>query len=92
MIPPKLAQVMINLARRDEADFQDKILFDPFCGSGTILMEAYLMGIKNIIGSDLSDRELFQIVNKTYNWIIDFKKDTTKNNINIFQSDVLEFS
>jgi len=91
MIPPKLAQVMINLARRDEADFQNKILFDPFCGSGTILMEAYLMGIKKIIGSDLSPRAVSDS-RQNIDWIIDFKKDTTKNDINIFQSDVLQLA
>ncbi len=51
MIPPKLAQIMINLAQvRNESD----LIIDPFCGSGTILSEAMLMGYKDIFGSDIS--------------------------------------
>lgn len=91
MIPPKLAQIMINLARRADVDFKNKILLDPFCGSGTILMEAYLMGFKDIIGSDLSDKAVSDSKNNI-DWIIALKKDSSKNNINIFQSDVLQLS
>ncbi len=50
MLPPKLAQIMINLS----ACPLDGVLLDPFCGSGTILTEAMLMGYRNIYGSDLS--------------------------------------
>jgi len=39
-LPPKLAKMMINLAQVDQSA---KIL-DPFCGSGTILQEALLLG------------------------------------------------
>lgn len=55
MIPPKLAQIMINLSR---AKAEDSTLLDPFCGSGTVLMEAALIGFKNIIGSDLSEKAI----------------------------------
>jgi tRNA G10 N-methylase Trm11 len=86
MIPPKLAQIMINLSahtqsskksvmleRSDSISFlnqQDSIgrsapsrmtnivILDPFCGSGTILSEAILMGYKNLIGSDNSDKAI----------------------------------
>ncbi len=73
MIPPKLAQIMLNLSRKIPAvgtqclafppDRTQNIAFlpsllDPFCGSGTILMEAALMGIKNIIGSDISEKAI----------------------------------
>ena len=40
-IPPRLANIMINLAQAKEGD----ILLDPFCGIGTILQEAALKGI-----------------------------------------------
>lgn len=90
MIPPKLAQIMINLARRNDKDYQDKILADPFCGSGTILMEAYLMGFKNIIGTDLSDKAVVDS-KKNMEWLFDLKNNSGKgNNINIFKSDILE--
>ncbi|MFH1232472.1 MAG: DNA methyltransferase [Patescibacteria group bacterium] len=54
MIPPKLAQIMINLANINP----DKTILDPFCGSGTILTEAILMGYKNLIGSDISEKAI----------------------------------
>lgn len=51
MIPPKLAQVLINLAQITK---NDDLIVDPFCGSGTILSESILLGYKNIFGSDIS--------------------------------------
>ena len=53
MLPPKLAQIMINLGVKNNQDKTITIL-DPFCGSGTILTESILMGYKNLIGSDIS--------------------------------------
>jgi len=53
-LPPKLAQIMINLAQVDKS----KVLVDPFCGSGTIFQEAILMGYKNIVGSDISSKAI----------------------------------
>jgi len=50
MMPPKLAQIMINFAGKDT-----KTIYDPFCGTGTVLVEAMLMG-KTAIGSDLDPR------------------------------------
>ena len=54
MLPPKLAQIMINLAEAPA----DSTIYDPFCGSGTILQEALLLGYKHIYGSDLSERNI----------------------------------
>lgn len=53
MIPPKLAQIMLNLA---EIESDQAIILDPFCGSGTILMEAALLGYENLAGTDLSPK------------------------------------
>jgi tRNA G10 N-methylase Trm11 len=50
MLPPKLAQMMVNIA--DGA--KDKTLLDPFCGSGTVLGEALLMGYTDVVGADIS--------------------------------------
>ncbi|MBI3952785.1 MAG: hypothetical protein HY336_02415 [Candidatus Doudnabacteria bacterium] len=52
MIPPKVAQSMINLSGSLKP--LDYIL-DPFCGSGTILQEAMLLGYK-AVGSDIEQR------------------------------------
>lgn len=52
--PPRLAQIMVNLASRSRTG----IILDPFCGMGTILQEAILMG-NDVIGSDIS-KEMIQ--------------------------------
>lgn len=54
MLPPKLAQILINLSNSNK----DKVLLDPFCGSGTIITEGLLMGFKNLIGSDISKKAI----------------------------------
>jgi len=51
MLPPKLAQMMINLSG---APSRGRIL-DPFCGTGVILQEAALMG-HGVYGTDLADK------------------------------------
>ena len=54
MLPPKLAQIMINLTRT-ESNSSTKRLLDPFCGTGVILQEAALMGY-SVYGTDLSEK------------------------------------
>lgn len=54
MLPPKLAQIMINISKATK----DDILLDPFCGSGTIVTEALLLGYTNIKGSDISNKAI----------------------------------
>lgn len=48
MLPPKLAQILINLTGITKGT-----VFDPFCGVGTVLMEANLMGL-DAAGTDLN--------------------------------------
>lgn len=54
MLPPKLAQTMINLATGDCTD-TGKTILDPFCGTGVVLQEAVLMGFR-AYGTDLSEK------------------------------------
>jgi tRNA G10 N-methylase Trm11 len=54
MLPPKLAQIMINLSQNGQKD----LILDPFCGSGTILSEALLMGYKSVAGTDISPKAI----------------------------------
>ncbi len=51
MLPPKLSQMLINLTRPDS----DTRIVDPFCGSGSLLIEASLMGL-SAEGSDMSKK------------------------------------
>ncbi len=64
MLPPKIAQAMINLSKAKPND----IILDPFCGSGTILTEAMLMGFQNLIGSDISKKAV-RNTEKNIEWI-----------------------
>ncbi|MBD3359730.1 MAG: methyltransferase domain-containing protein [Candidatus Buchananbacteria bacterium] len=82
MLPPKLARIMLNLAKiRPEA----KIL-DPFCGSGTILQEALILGYQNLIGFDSSDNAI-KYTQDNLTWLAD-KYNFDLKNIQLNQVDV----
>ncbi len=51
MLPPKLAQIIINLANPTPGCY----ILDPFCGTGVLLQEALLMGY-GVYGTDLEQR------------------------------------
>lgn len=51
MLPPKLAQIMINVAQPATG----ATIIDPFCGTGVVLQEALLMG-HDVYGSDLAEK------------------------------------
>lgn len=57
MLPPKLAQIMINLAppRTSQSTDTRPIVLDPFCGTGVLLQEALLLGY-DAYGTDLADK------------------------------------
>jgi tRNA (guanine10-N2)-dimethyltransferase len=50
-MPPKLARCMVNLAKPKAGD----LILDPFCGTGSILIEAALIGCR-ILGMDIQKR------------------------------------
>lgn len=52
MLPPKLAQIIINLAT---GPTKDGTVLDPFCGTGVILQEAALMGY-DVYGTDIAQK------------------------------------
>jgi len=72
MLPPKLAQIMINLAMRNNSrkgsQYKPTIL-DPFCGTGVILQEAVLMGY-SAYGTDLSEKMVSYSCDNL-NWLSD---------------------
>lgn len=69
MLPPKLAQIMINLACGNSLDNKGKVLLDPFCGTGVILQEAALMGY-SVYGTDLSEK-MIRYSRDNLNWLAD---------------------
>ncbi len=51
MMPPKLVQILLNIATHQD---RNKIIYDPFCGLGTTLIESVDAGFLDVYGSDLS--------------------------------------
>ncbi len=55
MLPPKVARMMVNIGVRGLS--ADSTVLDPFCGTGTILMEAFESGLK-ALGSDIDPKQI----------------------------------
>lgn len=64
MLPPKLAQIMINLASLPAG----ARLLDPFCGTGVVLQEAMLMGY-HVLGTDL-DARMVDYTKQNLAWLV----------------------
>ena len=64
MLPPKLAQILINLCGPLPAGSR---ILDPFCGTGVVLQEALLMGY-TAYGTDLSDR-MIEYSQRNLEWL-----------------------
>ncbi|KUK77269.1 MAG: hypothetical protein XD93_0447 [candidate division WS6 bacterium 34_10] len=62
MLPPKLARIMCNLT-----GLKKGTIWDPFCGSGTIPMEATILGY-NILASDI-DKEAVKATKANIIWL-----------------------
>ncbi len=86
MVPPKVAQTMLNLATPLKP--LDYIL-DPFCGSGTILQEALLMNYRGI-GADIEARAI-ENSEKNLEWFRN-RYHTAPGRYKLFQSNAAEIS
>ena len=64
MLPPKLAQILINLCGPLKPG---STVLDPFCGTGVVLQEALLMGYR-AYGTDLSER-MIEYSSKNLEWL-----------------------
>jgi tRNA G10 N-methylase Trm11 len=65
MLPPKLAQIIINLSGAT----QGRHLLDPFCGTGVVLQEGMLAGMQ-VLGTDLEPR-MIEYSEKNLDWFCD---------------------
>ncbi len=65
MLPPKLAQILINLCGNLPAR---SVLLDPFCGTGVVLQEATLMGYTPY-GTDINER-MVEYSKKNLAWLL----------------------
>lgn len=92
MLPPKLAQMMINLSGKNyyKGSKTDLCLLDPFCGSGTVITEALLMGFDCLIGSDISEKAVGD-TKKNVSWIID-NYELKNKNYKLINNSVLDIS
>jgi tRNA G10 N-methylase Trm11 len=79
MLPPKLAQTIVNLGAGRPQTRMDKhwdrgdglgrfLVLDPFCGTGVILQEALLMGY-SVYGTDIEPRMIDYAV-KNIRWLV----------------------
>ena len=69
MLPPKLAQILINLCGPLESDAR---ILDPFCGTGVVLQEALLMGY-SAYGTDINER-MVEYSKRNLEWLVKFEK------------------
>lgn len=71
MLPPKLAQILINIAvgefKKENPKQKDIVVLDPFCGTGVVLQEAALMKC-SAYGTDLSDK-MITYSQKNLDWL-----------------------
>lgn len=72
MLPPKLAQIIVNLSigdpkSLDKRTTHEPIVLDPFCGTGVVLQEALLMGC-HVIGTDIEPR-MIEYTKKNIEWL-----------------------
>lgn len=77
MLPPKLAQIMINLAG------DVSTVWDPFCGGGVLIMEGLLMGHK-MLGSDI-DVMTLEGAKRNVDWVK--KEFNLKSQVDLFVHD-----
>lgn len=88
MLPPKLAQTMINLARGACQLTRPTNLLDPFCGTGVILQEAGLMGLTTY-GSDNNPR-MIDHTQTNLDWLARRYRPTSQPRLTI--ADATDFS
>lgn len=69
MLPPKLAQTIVNLATSSADPQLGGVVLDPFCGTGVVLQEATLMGF-NVYGTDLNPR-MVDYSDQNLMWLLD---------------------
>jgi len=90
MLPLKLAKIMINFGLNGKNNFKNLNLIDPFCGSGTILITALLLGLRNIYGSDKDDQAILN-TKTNLNWVME-NRQIKLNKGKILRSDVRNIS
>lgn len=100
MLPPKLAQTIINLAsgkilapannQKKSTPLAEKTLLDPFCGTGVVLQEALLMGY-SVVGTDINPKMIDYSI-ENISWLKDKYPDSTNQCVRIELGDAQDFT
>jgi len=80
MLPPKLARSMVHFARASEGG----LIADPFCGIGTVLQEAMLLGYKTI-GTDI-DEEAVRAAVENAAWLSEQEGVAAEENVEVLDA------
>lgn len=103
MLPPKLARTLVNLAagsylthalplqRGGIASLENLTLLDPFCGSGTVPMEAMLMGFKAVIGSDISKKAVAD-TGRNLEWVRKEFPEARASRLSVYERDAADLA
>ena len=81
MLPPKLARIMLNLSNCNK----NCTVWDPFCGSGSVLQEGLMLGYR-VIGSDI-DEVSVEETTENLDWLTK-KYDLKHAEYKVFQHDI----
>jgi tRNA G10 N-methylase Trm11 len=84
MMPPKLCQMMINFSESEKS----VAIYDPFCGLGSVLMEAMLMD-HDVIGSDIKGR-MIHSTEINLKWLRENFERTPEVSYDYFQHDATQ--
>tara|TARA_B100001971_G_scaffold78247_1_gene72107 strand:- start:249 stop:1454 length:1206 start_codon:yes stop_codon:yes gene_type:complete len=86
-IPPKIARIMVNLTGLSAGDR----LLDPFCGIGTILQEASILGLQ-VFGSDIDRKRVSETISNL-KWLSDtYNLEIENISDRIFTADATQLS
>ena len=90
MLPPKVARMMVNigLGHLDQSRKKHPVLYDPYVGSGTVLIEGLVRGCQ-VVGSDLDHDSVAGTLENLY-WLEQEYDQDFK--YKVFQSDVAHVS
>jgi tRNA G10 N-methylase Trm11 len=83
VLPAKLAKMMVNFAGLKPGE----TLWDPFCGSGTVVLEGFSQGI-HVLGSDVSNKAI-EMAQANIEWYAREAQDTNTKHY-LFRLDVLK--
>ncbi len=93
MLPIKVSRMIVNIAigrPEKSSETNQRTLYDPFCGMGSVLSEAFVMGAR-VIGSDIVE-EIVEKCKKNMDWIESKYPDSRGAVAKVFQADAVHVS